>query len=206
MVLPSQYQTAITMQAKKNSIVVATAIIAIGAFSRLIPHMPNFSVIEALALFGGAYLTSRVLAVAVPIIALYLSDLVINNTIARPFFPEQEGIILYADYMPYNLLAMVAIVLLARVTLSKVSALRVLGSALGASVLFFIVTNVGSWLTYPIYSKDLAGLSAAFTAAVPFYQNTWVSSVLFSTVLFGSYELYKSYAASKLSVSTVSQS
>lgn len=191
-----------SMQSKKNSYLIALSIIVIGAFSRLIPHMPNFSMIEGLALFGGAYLGSRLLSMAVPVVALYLSDLVINNTVARPFFPDHEGLVFFHEYMIFNAVAMIAIVLLAQFALKKVTAGRVISSALVASLLFFVVTNVGSWLTQPIYSKDFAGLAAAFTAAVPFYQNTWISGVLFSVLLFGSYELYQSYVSGKLQAAT----
>lgn len=187
-----------SMQSKKNSYLIALSIIVIGAFSRLIPHLPNFSMIEGLALFGGAYLGSRLLSVAVPIAALYVSDLVINNTVARPFFPEQEGFIFFHEYMIFNAVAMIAIVIVAQYALKKVTAGRVIASALASSLLFFVVSNIGSWISLPIYSKDFAGLAAAFIAAVPFYQNTWISGVLFSVLLFGSFELYKSYTGSKL--------
>ena len=47
-----------------------TAILGAAAL-RLIPHPPNFSPIDAMALFGGAYLGRRALAFAAPLGAMF---------------------------------------------------------------------------------------------------------------------------------------
>src|SRR5438876_11600408 len=48
------------------------------AASRLIPHPPNVSPIAAMALFGGAYFASKRAAFAVPLLAMFLSDLILG--------------------------------------------------------------------------------------------------------------------------------
>src|SRR5260370_5257111 len=58
--------------------VVIALIIVAAAVSRLIPHPPNIASITAVALFGGAYLTDKRLALVVPLAALLLSDLVLG--------------------------------------------------------------------------------------------------------------------------------
>src|SRR5260370_9372108 len=55
------------------------------ALSRLIPHPPNFAPIGALALFGGACFSSRRGAFAVPLAALFLSDLVLRLHVLIPW-------------------------------------------------------------------------------------------------------------------------
>jgi len=40
-----------------------------------------------------------------------------------------------------------------------------------------------------MYMKNLSGLITCYVAGLPFLQNTIVSNVLFTTVLFGSYYL-----------------
>ena len=52
--------------------------IAAAAALRLVPHPPNFSPIDAMALFSGAYLGRRLLAFVAPLGALLLSDLVLG--------------------------------------------------------------------------------------------------------------------------------
>jgi len=56
-------------------------LILFASFSRIIPHMPNFTPLGAMALFGGAYLKNKYHALVIPIASLWLSDLVLNNFI-----------------------------------------------------------------------------------------------------------------------------
>ena len=51
----------------------AVLLIFFAAFSRLIPHAPNFTPMISVALFAGVYLEKR-LALAIPLLALLLSD------------------------------------------------------------------------------------------------------------------------------------
>ena len=56
-------------------------LILFASFTRIIPHMPNFTPIGAMALVGGAYLSNRYHAFIIPILSLWFSDLIINNFI-----------------------------------------------------------------------------------------------------------------------------
>src|SRR5689334_8862003 len=64
------------MTARPNVLrnVLLVVLIVAGALSRLIPHPPNFSPLEAVALFAGAYFANRALGVLVPLAAMALSD------------------------------------------------------------------------------------------------------------------------------------
>ena len=53
------------------------ALILVAALTRLLPHPPNFSPVEAIALFGGAYFAARKWAVLVPLAGMFVSDLVL---------------------------------------------------------------------------------------------------------------------------------
>ena len=52
--------------------------IAAVALSRLIPHWPNFTPVMAIALVGGALYADHLRSVAIPLIAMVLSDLVLG--------------------------------------------------------------------------------------------------------------------------------
>ena len=148
--------------------------IAAAAALRLVPHPPNFSPIDAMALFSGAYLARKgVLAFAAPLGALFLSDLVLG----------------FYHGMATVYLSVALIVLLGSVALQRVSAVRVVGAALASSVLFFVVTNFGMWLSSGIYPRTLAGLEACYVAAIPFYQNTLAGDLFYAAVLFGGFKL-----------------
>jgi len=64
---------------------------------------------------------------------------------------------------------------------------------LGASIIFFLVSNFGTWMSGMMYPKTGAGLIACYTAAIPFFQGTFISDLVYTTVLFGSFELVKKY-------------
>ncbi len=165
---------------------------------RILPHMPNFFPLESLTLFGAAYLQRKQLAVLFPLLMLYVSDFVINNTVARSFFKEQEGIVWFSNYMIYNLLSIIIIVFASQYLLKKVNFKNVLISVLSASVLFFLITNFGAWAgSSSIYSKDISGLMAAYAAGIPFFRTSLITNILFSGVIFGGLEIYLSLARRK---------
>jgi hypothetical protein len=67
----------------------------------------------------------------------------------------------------------------------RVKPLFVGGAAIGGSVSFFLVSNFAVWLAGNIgYPKTLAGLGSCFAAAIPFFKNDLISSLVFSAVFF----------------------
>ena len=53
-------------------------LVAAAAVTRLLPHPPNFTPLTAMALFAGACLPSGRVALAVPLAAMFMSDLVLG--------------------------------------------------------------------------------------------------------------------------------
>jgi hypothetical protein len=147
--------------------------IFVAAALRLVTHPPNFSPIDAMALFSGAYLARRWLAFAAPLAAMVISDSVLG------FY---SGV-----WVTY--LAIALVVLLGSVALRRVSALRVGGAAVAGSVLFFLVSNFGTWALGTMYPLTAAGLAACYVAAIPFFQNTLVGDLFYSGLLFGGFAL-----------------
>ena len=56
---------------------VLIGIILLAAFTRLIPHWPNFTAIGAVALFSGAYFDKKYLAFVLPFAALFITELIL---------------------------------------------------------------------------------------------------------------------------------
>ena len=159
----------------KNQIVLIAGMIVLAAIMRLLPHWPNFTPVAAMALFGGAYISNKKFAFAVPFIAMFLSDLVIgfHNT-------------MWAVYLSFA--AIVGIGMLLR---ENKSVLRTAGAAVASSVLFFVVTNFAVWLAGGFYSMDLAGLVQCYVAAIPFYQYSVIGDLFYAGVMFGAFEYAK---------------
>ncbi|NNE15510.1 MAG: hypothetical protein HKN51_11075 [Saprospiraceae bacterium] len=168
-------------------VALAGILICLGAIFRLIPHPHNFTPIGAMALVGGLYIGSKYLAFAIPLVSLFISDLVLNNTINKVFFDE-TGFIVWADFMTYTYLAMGLTVLLGFYLSKKSMTAKIIGGGLFASVMFFLITNFGAWLGSGLYPKNFGGLLTCLGAGVPFFSKTLLSNFLFTSIFVVSIE------------------
>lgn len=173
----------------KMKIRLAIALMFLAAFTRLglnlLPHPPyNFSPIGAMALFGAAYFSRQALTLAIPFLALFFSDLILNNVIYQQYYPSFTLITSWWIYAAFGIVMVVGWWMLSR----KVAPLRVVAASLTASLIFFLVTNFSVWFEGAMYPKTAAGLMACYTAGLPFLKNTVMGDLFFSGVLFGTYE------------------
>ena len=165
---------------------VLAALIFIAALTRVLPHPPNFSPVEAVALFGGAYFAKKHWALLVPLLAMFASDLVlglVNGGIYWSYFTSAGFLLIY--------LCIALSTLLGFGLRGKVNSGRVLGYSLAGSLLFFLVTNFGAWLGSSMYPQNAAGLTAAYIAGIPFFKWTVLSTLVYSALLFGGFELLR---------------
>lgn len=167
--------------------------VLLAAFSRLMPHPPNFTPVGAMALFGAAYFSRKYLALIVPFLALWMSDLVLNNVVYAKMYPEYyQGFTWFGNVWVYASFAL--IVGLGYLALRKVKPAQLLGTSIVASLLFFLLTNFGVWASSlgTIYTKDITGLMACYAAGIPFFWNTLLGDLFYVAVMFGSFEFVKS--------------
>jgi len=166
---------------------IITTIVLFAALSRLLlTELPNVSPLGAMALFGGAYFSKRYLAVIIPLLALWISDVALNNTIYAAYY---EGFSWFG--VPVVYLSIIVIALMGTKLLKQIKVKNLFIASLLTSLVFFLITNLGSWWTIPAYSKDLVGIIAAYTAGLPFFLSTILSNLFFTAILFGGYELIK---------------
>lgn len=160
----------------KNAALILS-ICLLGAFSRLIPHPWNFTAIGAMALFGGAYLANKKLSLLLPLVALFISDLIIGFHSTMLFV-----------YGAFALAGALGWFLREERTISKLT-----GCSLAASMIFFAVSNFGVWAMGGLYPQTFSGLVQCYVAAIPFLDNQIYGDLFFSAVMFGSYEVIKHY-------------
>ena len=160
--------------------------ILLAALSRLLPHPMNFSPVEAIALFGGAYFAARGWAVAVPLLAMLLSDLILGASLGGIYWDYMTGLSFWSVYLCIALSTVMGFGLRGRV-----GAGRVLGYSLAGSVLFFVVTNFFSWFGGSLYPQTFEGLVACYVAAIPFFQNSVFGTLFYAALLFGGFELLR---------------
>lgn len=147
----------------------------------------NFTPVEAIALFGGAYFVDRRSAFAVPLLAMLLADLLIASVLPRAWIGDWLGTLPAV----YGCIALT--VLAGRSLARRISATRVAGYAFGSAVLFFLVTNFATWLA----AHSGAGaactqsLSACYVAGIPFFRGTLGGTLAWSAILFGGFELMR---------------
>ena len=187
-----------------NSITGFILLALVAALARLIPHIPNFTPVESLTLFSTAYILRKRWAFVLSVTLLYISDFIINNTVARSFFPDHEGMVWFSQYMIFTVVAMAMIVLVSSKFLRKINVGNVILSVLIVSVIYFIVTNFGSWVgEKSIYTRDLNGLMTSFAAGLPFFRSSLISNLLFSAILFGGFEMYQYFASGQKRITEV---
>jgi len=91
--------------------------------------------------------------------------------------------VFYWQYISY----LVIIFLSLNLNKRKINILNVFFLALCSSLLFFIITNFGFWLTSGIYSNNLYGLIECYIAGIPFYKGTLLGVLFYTPVLIGLY-------------------
>ena len=168
---------------------VLSLLVLLAAFSRLIPHPPNFAPIGAMALFGAAYFSKKYIALIIPVLSMWLSDLVINNVIYAQYF---DGFTFFYQGFYWTYAAFVVIGVIGFFMLKKVQLKSVVLASLLAAVLFFVISNFGVWASGTMYPKNFSGLLACYTAAIPFFKNTLMGNLVYSGVLFGAFEFAQS--------------
>jgi hypothetical protein len=162
------------------------SMLLLAACSRLVPHPANFAPIGAMALFGGAYFSSRWAAYLLPLAALWLSDLFINNVV---YAASYSGFTWFYEGFHWVYGTMLLTTLLGQWLLKIVRPARIAMAALLASLLFFVITNFGCWPGNPTYTQDVTGLMICYAAGIPFLQGTLLGNLFYSLVLFGGFEL-----------------
>jgi hypothetical protein len=148
----------------------AIGLVGLDVVARLLPHAPNFTPVAASALFAGAVLRSRALALAVPLAAMPISDLVLGC-------PD------------WRIMAVVYAALALPALLGRWGgprgAIVLAPLAVSSSLLFFATTNFTVWAFSGMYTPDLAGLIACYVAALPFLYNAFLGDMFWTMLLFG---------------------
>lgn len=165
------------------------AMIAVVALTRLLPHPPNFTPVESMALFAGACLLDRRLALLAPLLAMAVSDLALGMIHGGYYSQYLFSLSHLSVYACIVLCAVAGFALRGRI-----SAGRVVGWSLASAVLFFVVTNFAVWLSasaLPGYNACAAGLLPCYIAAIPFFQWTVAGALFYSALLFGGHHLLR---------------
>jgi hypothetical protein len=139
---------------------VVFVLVVVALLTRLLPHPPNFAPITSIALFTGFHFVNKRLALFIPLICMFLTDLILGVHSLMPII-----------YLSFVMISMIGL---------KAKSLS-LGTVLSASSLFFVVSNLGVWYFY--YPLTWAGLSSCFILAIPFFINALMGDLFYTSVL-----------------------
>ena len=134
-----------------------TLLMLLAVSTRLIPHPPNVAPITGIALFAGHSFGDKRIAFLLPLLCMFVSDIFLGFHAIMPFV-----------YFSFICISHIGI------NSKKITN----GTIFGSSLLFFLVTNFGVWLTG--YPYTLAGLVSCYTLAIPFFVNTVIGDFFFT--------------------------
>ena len=147
-----------------NKILYPIGVILFLAFSRLIPHPPNFTPVISMALLSGYFFSNIYLSVAVLLISIFISDFFLG------FY--ENMIYVYFTFILINLIFF---------NIShKINFKNLYLFSCFATLIFYLVSNFIVWATGTLYEKNLAGLINCYVLAIPFLKNTLISTLFYS--------------------------
>jgi hypothetical protein len=149
---------------------------ALAAWAILLPesYRPwNFAVLGAVLMFAAARLS---FPAALAVLTVVFGVKEVGAYVAHGLEPYP------LNWLIYTLYAVIGRAFLRHTE----SPLKIGGAAVAGSVVFFLVSNFGSWVEQAMpYGYSLEGLGNCYQAGLPFYRGTLASDLLYTGVLFG---------------------
>jgi len=171
-------------------------LVVIAALYRIIPGRPyGFAPQWAMAVFAGAVIKDRKWAFIIPILSMFISDLLyqvlyIGGLTSIPGFYEGQ----WQNYILFTLLVFVGF------AIKKLNVLQIVAASLAAPSLYFIISNFLVWASNGTTRgldrpKTFNGLMLCYSDGIPFYKTSLLATLVFSAVLFGTYAFIRNYRA-----------
>lgn len=149
----------------------ALFLLSIGFLARVLSHTPNFTPVIALILFGGVYLEKKY-AFLLPIFLMMLTDIILG----------------VHNVMAFTWGSLVVIAFLGSFLRQKKNWVSITITSIASAAIFFVITNFGVWVV-GYYPPTIKGLIDCYFMAIPFFRMTLVSTLMYSFVFFGVYEI-----------------
>lgn len=143
------------------------------------PDWSGFSPVIAIALFAGMILRRKDISFIFPLLALFISDAVIQVLYNQDLFPYTG---FYAGQWK-NYLLLLSATLLGWMLRGRHYG-TLLSGGIAAPTVYFLVSNFMVWQasSHILYEKSFAGLVTCYEAALPFYRNSLIATLLFLPV------------------------
>lgn len=151
----------------------------------------GFSPIIAIALFSGMIIKQKDLSFILPLLALFISDAAIQFLYSIDKFPY-EGF--YSGQWKNYLLILSATLI--GWMLKGRSYGRLLAGGLIAPTVYFLASNFLVWQASEVlYANNFGGLMTCYEAALPFFRNSLIATLLFLPVILVAYNYITKHKA-----------
>ena len=172
------------MKISKRLIIFTLVLVALQTICKLLfaPKLEwsGFSPFIAIALFSGFIMKERNMSFLLPLLALFISDAIIHVLYLNSQF-DFAGF--YAGQWK-NYLLLLAVVLIGWIFKGR-SYTSLIAGGIAGPTLYFLVSNFLVWqaTTEAVYAKSFSGLMNCYEAALPFYRNSLIATLLFLPVI-----------------------
>jgi hypothetical protein len=156
----------------------------------------GFSPVIAIALFAGFIIKQKDMSFLLPLLALFISDAVIQFLYTQELFPYAG---FYGGQWKNYLVLLMSTLIGWGLKGRNYSSL--LAGSIASPTVFFLVSNFMVWMasTETVYPKTFSGLMTCYEAGLPFYRNSLIATLVFLPVILVSYNaLTKRKAALKI--------
>ena len=177
------------MKLNKSVVFTFVLLVLISSLYRIIPSRPfGFAPQIAIALFSGCFFMEKKYAFLMPLFSMLISDIVyellfINHlTPIKGFYDGQ-----WLNYILYCSVTFIGF----RMNASKLS--HLFAGAISGVLFYYISSNSLVWLTGGLglndlpYERSFSGWMNCMLAGVPFLKQSFISTFIFSGLLFGGY-------------------
>jgi hypothetical protein len=145
--------------------------------------LKNFSPVGAMALFGGAYFSTKSKAFAFPLLMLFISDFILRQTAFKDY---DSGILYDGWYWVYGAFALMTIA--GGWLLKKITVKTFILSTLVCVFIHWIVTDFGVWYHSRIFSQDVQGYIDCLIVAIPYECRFLTGTIIYGIILFAVFE------------------
>lgn len=134
----------------------------------------NVEFITAFSIAAGFYFRDKKLSILVPLVSVFISDLLIGNTN------------IYLFTWSAFLLAPFAGIILEKFQIKNSNLNLLVGgsiSGFASTMLFFFWTNFGVVVLTNMYQKNIEGLISSYINALPFLQNQLIGNIILTPII-----------------------
>jgi len=158
-------------------------------------NLSGFTAVIAISLFAGLTIEDKKLAFLLPLLTLFITDVLLQVLHAVNLFP-------YPGFYSGQIINYILFVLLTSVGVlfRNFKIVGIIAAAFIGPAVFFLLSNFVVWKFQADimgYNKDISGLWQSYSLGVPFYRNSLISTFIFlpafialyNRIVYGKFEL-----------------